>query len=109
MTMTELSERLYKIGVPVAYYEFKESDRVRPPFIAYFDAETESISADYKNFGESIHVVIELYTNYSDRALEKAVQEAVGDLEYTKSKSYIKEEQIWLTAYHVTIFDIKEE
>ena len=81
MNEKELYSELKKIGIPVAYREFKRT--VKAPYIVYF-TETEEARGDdlTDNLISEKNMVIELYTTKKDVALEGKIKNILRNTPY---------------------------
>ena len=105
MTRKELFEVLKSIGLPIAYYQFKEGDKDNPvpslPYMVYYYPSRSDESADGINFAKKYTLNIELYTKEKDFSAEDKVEEVLenNDIYYLKSESYLNDEQMYEVLY----------
>ena len=74
--LKELKSILDELGINVVYDDFQGSKELTPhiPFISYFVEKSTPTAADNVVFSESVDVMIELYTNKKDLALENKLK-----------------------------------
>lgn len=91
--------------VPYAYYQFSEDTAQPPPFICFYYSGDNDFLADNSNFKRIAVLVIELYTDEKDFALEKAVENALAsnELVYSKAESYIDSEKMLMVTYETNV------
>lgn len=105
MTRKELFEVLKSIGLPIAYYQFKEGDKDNPvpslPYMVYYYPSRSDESADGINFAKKYTLNIELYTKEKDFSTEDKVEEVLenNDIYYLKSESFLNDEQMYEVLY----------
>ena len=100
-------ERLEKLGLPVAEYEFRDTKKnpaPDPPFLVYFSEEDQT-GPDGMNRIRDIKASIELYTDrVPDHALEKRIEkEVLFDINIHKTTAPIQSENMFQTAYDFNI------
>lgn len=106
MTYKEISDLVEGIGLPFAYYEFPEGTDQAPPFICFFFQESTDLLADDKNYAKIRPLVIELYTDNKDFALEEQVETALNTagLVYSRSETYIGSERMFQISYTTSVY-----
>lgn len=104
MTRTEIANILEGLGLPVAYYAFPETGQA-PPFICYFYSAGNDFLAENTNYQKIDHLVIELYTDNKDFALEASVEEALNNagLVYARSETYIDSERLYEVVFETDV------
>ena len=105
MTPQQVNIMLETIGVPVAYYQFKESTGQQPPFVCFFYGDSNDVIADNSNYVKVERLFVELYTGEKDFALEKTVETALNNygIVFAKSQDYIDSERMHVTVYQSDI------
>lgn len=109
MTRKELYEVLKSIGLPIAYYQFKEGDKDNPvpslPYMVYYYPSRNDESADGINYAKVYTLNIELYTKDKDFGMEDKVEGVLesNDLFYIKSESYLNDEQMYEVLYEMEV------
>lgn len=101
MTYQEIAQMLDDLGVPYAYYQFTEGTAQEPPFICFYYPGIDDLYADNSNYQRITQLVIEVYTDNKDFALEARVESALSDagLTYNKTETYIDEERLYMVTY----------
>lgn len=97
MTTQEVAQMIESVGVPYAYYQFDEATAKPCPFICFYYAGSEDFIADSTNYVSINRLIIELYTDNKDFALEKKVQDAINanGLVYSRDEGYIDSEKMY--------------
>ena len=90
---------LKTLPFPTAHTVFLEPQTA--PYLIYTDDEFEMIAANSETVLQKTVIVLELYTKGSQTdEFEEIVEVFLDDFTtYEKSKSYIKEEQLYITYY----------
>ena len=90
---------LKTLPFPVAHTMFLEPQTA--PYLIYTDDEFEMIAANSETILQKTVIVLELYTKGSQTDEFEEITEVFLDdfTTYEKSKSYIKEEQLYITYY----------
>lgn len=90
---------LKTLPFPVAHTVFLEPQTA--PYLIYTDDEFEMIAANSETILQKTVIVLELYTKGSQTdEFEEITEVFLNDFTtYEKSKSYIKEEQLYITYY----------
>ena len=106
MTPQQVNIMLETIGVPVAYYQFKEGTGQQPPFVCFFYGDNNDVIADNSNYVKVERLFVELYTDEKDFALESKVEKTLNDhdIVFVKSQDYIDTERMHVTVYESDIF-----
>lgn len=101
MTTQEIASMIESIGLPFAYYQFDEDTGQQPPFICFFYPEDNDVLADNTNYVKVNRLVIELYTDNKDFALEAAVEAALtgAGLVYSRSEEKLDDEKMYEVIY----------
>ena len=104
MTHAEVAAMLSAVMVPVAYHAFPETGQ-QPPFICYYYTGDNDFVADDVNYQRIDHLIVELYTDEKDFALEKAVESALNGhgLVYTRQETYLDDERMHETIYETDV------
>lgn len=111
MTFSEVATMLESINVPVAYYQFTNDTAQPPPFICYYYTESDDVAADDTNYQKIRPLVIELYTDTKDFALEETVETTLNEngLVYTRAETPIDTERMYMVVYNTTVVIEPEE
>lgn len=101
MTTQEISAMIGEIGIPYAYDHFTKETAKPCPFICFFYAGSDDMAADNVNHARIERLIVELYCDNKDFALEKTVQDTLNShgLFFTRSEMYIDSEQMYETIY----------
>lgn len=96
MTTQEVAGMVASVGIPTAYYQFPDNTGQEPPFICFYYPGDNDFKADNINYAKINRLIIELYTDTKDFALEAAVEQALTDneLAFTRSETYIDSERM---------------
>lgn len=101
MTLIDVYTRLGTLNIPLAYLAFKSAQN--PPYIAYYESGSNFHGSDDKNYIKDMTVVIELYSETKDMALEKQIEDLFSDVELNKSEDiWIDDEQLIMVTYEFT-------
>jgi hypothetical protein len=107
MTYEDVASMIESIGLPFAYYEFKEdvNNPIAPPFICFLYPESDDLMADNINYQQIRPLSIELYTDNKDFALEATVEATLNQhgLPFTRSETYISDEKMYMVTYDTAI------
>lgn len=101
MKLSEVYTRLGTLNKPVAYLAFKSAHN--PPYIVYYENGANFHGSDEKNYIKDMTVVIELYSESKDMALERQIEDLFSDVELNKSEDiWIEDENLLMIAYEFT-------
>lgn len=105
MTPSEVKSMVEELGVPSTYYEFADNTGIAPPFVCYFFTSSNDLSADNINYCRIERLVIELYTDVKDFALEKSLEQILANHEifYAKEETNLDSERMHETIYQSDI------
>lgn len=103
MTYQEVYTMLQGIGLPVTYYEWPENHAPDPPFIAFFFPGDNDFKADDSNYVKVRELVVELYTDEKDFALEAQVEQALSGMVYEREEQYIDSERMFQVIYTMEV------
>ena len=101
MTLRDIKNMVESVGIPYAYYQFPEGTEQPTPFICFYLTDSDDLIADNTNYAGIRQLIIELYTDEPDFALESEIESAINDNElvYLKNAAYIDSEKMWQIAY----------
>ena len=101
MTLRDIRNMVDSVGIPFAYYQFPEGTDQPTPFICYYFTTSDDLIADNTNYVGIRQLIIELYTDEPDFALEKEVESAINSIElvYVNNSAYIDSEKMWQISY----------
>jgi hypothetical protein len=97
MTTQEVAQMIAEVGVPYAYYQFT-NDTAKPcPFICFYYADSDDMSADDTNYVKVRRLIVELYTDNKDFEMENTVETVLNNhgLFYSRSEVYIDSERMY--------------
>ena len=100
MTLIDVYTRLGTLNIPLAYLAFKSDQN--PPYIVYYESGANFHGSDEKNYIKDMAVVIELYSESKNIALEKQIESLFSDVELSKIESWIEDENLLMIAYEFT-------
>lgn len=105
MTYKELKTLVGSIGLPYAYYEFPDGTEQAPPFVCFLLEGSDDLAADNVNYQKIRRVIIELYTDEKDFALEQTVENVLtaNGIYYARDEAYIDAEHMNQVTYE---FDV---
>ncbi len=103
MGLDELYEKLKTLGIPCAYHHFIQ--KVSPPYVVYIDDESESISADAKNFGLRRYVRVYLCTEDSMPDLEARLEAVLDGCAFDKTKLWLDSEEMYQVSYDLELIE----
>ena len=101
MTPSEIKSMVEELGIPSTYYEFAGNTEQAPPFVCYFFTSSNDLAADNINYCHIERLVIELYTDVKDFALEKSLEQILANHEifYAKEETNLDSERMHETIY----------
>lgn len=101
MTREEVAQMIDTIGPPYAYYQFSENTAQPCPFICFYYAGSDDMSADNINYAKVERLIIELYTDEKDFEKEDRVAAVLNSygLFFTKTETYIATERMYETIF----------
>lgn len=105
MTVPEINTMLGELEIPYTYYQFSEATAKPAPFLCWYFADSDDLYADDENFVGIGTLIIELYTDAKDFALEaelEGILKASG-LTWARSESYIDTEKLHETVYETEV------
>lgn len=110
MTYKEVSEMISRIGLPYAYYQFPDNTELQPPFICFLFSDDNDFIAENTNYQPIRTLIVELYTDNKDFALEQTVEDALSNsgLVYSRDETYIDSEKMNMVTYTTEILITKE-
>lgn len=101
MTYQEIAGMVESIGLPFAYYVFPKDTEQAPPFVCFYFPDSDDVYADDTNYAKIRPLIIELYTDNKDFALEANVESTLNGngLPYSRTETYISNERMYLITY----------
>ena len=110
MTYTELASKMAdlcetaNIKGKYVYYQYPVGLAPEPPYIIYWTPDRDDFRADNSNYVKIATLVVELYTNTKDPALETAIE---NWFESQELAPYIEETFLDDEAMHETIYTME--
>ncbi len=104
MTYTEIASMLETVA-PSAYYQFPNDSGQEPPFICFYYPSTNDFIADSTNYARIEELVIELYTDEKDFALEQTLEAVLSGhgLVYARTEDEIESERMHRSVYSMEV------
>lgn len=111
MTYADVNTMLASLGVPYAYYQFREGTAVPPPFICFYYPADDDMLADNCNYQKIRQLVVELYTNEKDFSLEDTIENTLTEngLVYSKLEAFIDTEKLMMVTWTSDVIITEEE
>lgn len=105
MTARQIYEMLQGVGVPCVYHHFAENSGQQPPFICYYFPASDDFKADGTNYARINELIVELYTDIKDFALEGLLGDALSEngFVYDKTEEYIDSEKMFMITYTMEV------
>lgn len=105
MTTQEVASMVASVGIPTAYYQFPDNTGQEPPFICFYFPGDNDFKADNINYAKINRLIIELYTDSKDFALEAAVEQVLKDneLAFIRSETYIDSERMYEVIFETQV------
>lgn len=105
MTYQQVATMVASIGVPYAYYQFPEGTAQPTPFVCFYFDNSDDLVADNTNYQRIRPLVIELYTDNKDFALEATVESVLNraGLVYSRAESWIDSERMNMVSYTTSV------
>ena len=112
MTFKEVATMVGSIGLPFAYYQFPESDAetIAPPFVCFYFPDNRDFVADNTNYQKIEHLVVELYTDQKDFAMEATVEGVLSSagLVWSRAETWLDGERMQMTGYEMDVVITEE-
>lgn len=111
MTTQEVATMVAQIGIPNAYYQFSDKTAQPTPFCCFFYANDNDFKADDSNYQKIEHLIIELYTDDKDFALEQTVESVLAShgMVWTRDEEWIESERMLEVVYEMDVVITSEE
>lgn len=105
MTTQEIATMVASIGLPYAYYQFPDGTGTEPPFLCFMYTGDNDFKADGKNYQKIEHLVIELYTDNKDFALEATVEGVLdaNGMVWTRGEEWLDSEKMCMVVYGMDV------
>lgn len=110
MTYEDVAKMVESIGVPFAYYQFPEGTEQACPFVCFYFTGSNDLAADNTNYQRIRPLIIELYTDNKDFALEATVEAVLNQngLVYARDEAFIDSEKMNMVTYTTEIIITEE-
>ena len=111
MTTQEVATMVAEIGIPSAYYQFPDNTEQTTPFVCFFYSGDNDFKADDSNYQKIEHLIIELYTDNKDFALEQTVESVLASrgMVWTRDEEWIESERMLEVVYEMDVVITSEE
>ena len=107
MTLSDVYDLLVATDLPVAYHRFTEeymaTNQVTLPYIVYDNSYDDNLSADNLVYHVSRHITVDLYEAARDATTEGTVETALSKIYYTKTETYLDDEQVYVITYEFEV------
>lgn len=105
MKYDKIVEMIEETNIPFAYDHFAEGESPDPPFCIFIIPSSDNFHADDTVYEKLNTLVIELYTDKKDPALEERVEEVLTRYEmiWTRSEVWIDSEKLYEVRYEMTV------
>lgn len=105
MTYQNIATMLNSVGIPTAYHHFEEGSGQEPPFICFFYESSADMYADDSNYQKIENLVVELYTDNKDFALEQRLESVLraAGLTWSRDETYISTERMYEVVYNIVV------
>lgn len=106
MTLKELKTELEKVKIPLAYLVFKKGKEPDLPYFVYYVDNSDNEKADGVVFEKDINIIVELYTEKKDTAMEEKLEKVLTDCGIFFNESdeiYLETEDMFEVIYEFSI------
>ena len=103
MALDEIAERLRLTGLPFTYNQWPPNKAPDLPFICYRFVGSNNLHADGGVYYSGSSVEMELFTEVKDPAVETVVEQAMTDIHWEKSETYIESQQCFRILYEIEV------
>lgn len=105
MTRAEFNTMVRSIGIPSAYHYFPEGTAEPPPFICFYETFDNDVNADNENYVKIRQMIIELYTDEKDFALEGRIESTLraNGLPYRFDSTYLDDQKLYMSVYTMEV------
>lgn len=105
MTRSEIAAMVAASGIPCAYYQFEDGSGQECPFAVFYYPSRNDFRADDSNYTSITKLVVELYTDEKDFAMEAAMEAVLdgGGMVYSKEETYIGSERMYAVIYTMEV------
>lgn len=111
MTYRQIADMIASIGVPASYYQFADDTGQEPPFICYYFDSSSGFAADDQIYAEDAGLIIELYTDNKNFALEQTVKNVLNaaGLPWSRTEAWIDTERMLQVTFTTSVLIEEEE
>lgn len=111
MTTQEVATMVAEIGIPSGYYQLPDNTEQTTPFVCFFYSGDNDFKADDSNYQKIEHLIIELYTDNKDFALEQTVESVLAShgMVWTRDEEWIESERMLEVVYEMDVVITSEE
>ena len=90
---------------PTAYWSFPEGEAPPPPYICYFEEQSDNFAADNVVYHHTKVVSIELLTKFKDPDAEEALETALTEagIFWQKTEAHLDDEDAFEAIYTVEV------
>ena len=105
MTYQEVDALVACLGLPYAYYQFTAKTAQPCPFLCFYFPDSDDFKADNTIYQKIRPLIIELYTDDKDFALEAQIETALAaaGLVYSRSEVYVGSERMYQITYEMEV------
>lgn len=105
MTYQEVDALVASLGLPYAYYQFTAKTAQPCPFLCFYFPDSDDFKADNTIYQKIRPLIIELYTDDKDFALEAQIETALAaaGLVYSRSEVYVGSERMYQITYEMEV------
>ncbi|MBR6353562.1 MAG: hypothetical protein IKS25_05485 [Oscillospiraceae bacterium] len=105
MTYQEVDALVASLGLPYAYYQFTAKTAQPCPFLCFYFSDSDDFEADNTIYQKIRPLIIELYTDDKDFALEAQIETALAaaGLVYSRSEVYVGSERMYQITYEMEV------
>ncbi len=110
MTTQQINTMLESVGIPCAYYQFENDTGQQPPFICFYFGDSFDLIADNKNYCKVRRLIVELYTDEKDFALEETLENTLNDndLAFTRYETPLDSERMYMVVFSTSVIITEE-
>lgn len=103
MTLEELANLLASTGLPVTYLAWPEGKAPPLPFLCYLVVSSNNFVADGQVYLSVQRIHVELYTKVKDLDAESRVEDALREIPWQKSETYLNTEKCYQILYEIEV------
>lgn len=103
MTLEALASALESTGLPVTYLAWPEGSAPPLPFICYLVVSSNNLFADGQVYLTVQRIHVELYTKVKDLDAESRVEDALREIPWQKSETYLNTEKCYQILYEIEV------